>query len=433
MLKVSDNGRFLVYHDGRPFFYLGDTAWELFHRLNREQSDLYLANRAEKGFTVIQAVVLAELDGLGTPNAYGDLPLIDRDIERPNEAYFRHVDYIVDKAASLGLYIGMLPTWGDKVGLAPPKPIREHNARRYGRFLGRRYADKPIIWILGGDRDAEGVVEIWNELAGGLEEGDDGRNLMTFHPGSTRHSSTWFHHVDWLDFNMVQSGHAIDNANFLLIQREYNHLPPKPCMDGEPTYEDVPGDKPADRTVNSFHVRRNAYWSVFAGSHGHTYGDHPIWQMYEPPRKPLWEVRTAWHQALDIPGAFQMRHLKALMLSRPYLPRIPDQRVLLSGSSEGLDRVQVTRDGAIRQSDATYMMAYFPQHRRVQIDVGKISAGRLCGWWFNPRDGRAEHHWEFPNGGVMEFQPPTQVEGEDWVLVVDDAIREYPPPGGSVG
>ena len=33
-LKVSENKRFLVTADGKPFFYLGDTAWELFHRLN---------------------------------------------------------------------------------------------------------------------------------------------------------------------------------------------------------------------------------------------------------------------------------------------------------------------------------------------------------------------------------------------------------------
>ena len=32
--RVSDNRRFLLDQFGKPFFYLGDTAWELFHRLN---------------------------------------------------------------------------------------------------------------------------------------------------------------------------------------------------------------------------------------------------------------------------------------------------------------------------------------------------------------------------------------------------------------
>ncbi len=63
-LKVSENRRFLVKEDGSPFFYLGDTAWELFHRLDRDEAGRYLADRAAKGFRVIQAVVLAELDGL---------------------------------------------------------------------------------------------------------------------------------------------------------------------------------------------------------------------------------------------------------------------------------------------------------------------------------------------------------------------------------
>src|SRR3546814_573719 len=114
-LKVSENGHFLEYQNGDPFFWLGDTAWELFHRLDRKEAALYLENRAEKGFTVIQAVVLAEFDGLHTPNAYGDTPLTEDDPTRPNEAYFKHVDYIVRKASRLGLFIGMLPTWGDKV------------------------------------------------------------------------------------------------------------------------------------------------------------------------------------------------------------------------------------------------------------------------------------------------------------------------------
>src|SRR4051812_47911966 len=76
-LKVSENKRFLVTADGRPFFWLGDTAWELFHRLNREEAVRYLRNRAERRFTVIQAVALAELNGLNDPNPYGHRPLLD--------------------------------------------------------------------------------------------------------------------------------------------------------------------------------------------------------------------------------------------------------------------------------------------------------------------------------------------------------------------
>jgi len=105
-LQVSENRRFLEHRDGTPFLYLGDTAWELFHRLTREDAERYLELRRAQGFTVIQAVVLVEFDGLTAPNAYGDRPLKDNDPGQSNEAYFAHVDWIVKKAAQKGLFVG---------------------------------------------------------------------------------------------------------------------------------------------------------------------------------------------------------------------------------------------------------------------------------------------------------------------------------------
>ncbi len=186
-LRVMENGRYLALSDGRPFFYLGDTAWELFHRLDREEADRYLRNRADKGFTVIQAVVLAELGGLDDPNPYGETPLVDRDPTRPNEAYFEHVDYIVDRAEELGLFVGMLPTWGSwwkLVGENRTRLFTLETARAYGAFLGRRYAPKPIIWIVGGDQNVHGEEEraLIEAMAQGLREGDGGAHLITYHP-----------------------------------------------------------------------------------------------------------------------------------------------------------------------------------------------------------------------------------------------------------
>ena len=192
-LAISDNGRFLVFADGRPFFYLGDTAWELFHRLNREEATRYLEDRAAKGFTVIQAVAIAELDRHTVPNPYGHLPLVDLDPARPavqdgpQNDYWDHVDFIVDKANDLGLHIGFLPTWGrywhdTREG---QRPIFDAaNAEAYGKWLGQRYRDKDLIWILGGDRPIESQQqkEIIRAMARGLRDGDGGAHLQTFHP-----------------------------------------------------------------------------------------------------------------------------------------------------------------------------------------------------------------------------------------------------------
>ncbi|MEL7586958.1 MAG: DUF4038 domain-containing protein, partial [Prolixibacteraceae bacterium] len=105
-LVVSENKRFLEFEDGTPFFWLGDTAWELFHRLSKDDAEKYLENRRAKGFTVIQAVILAELDGLRVPNMEGERPLIGNDPLKPNEKYFEHVDWVIKKAAEKGLFIG---------------------------------------------------------------------------------------------------------------------------------------------------------------------------------------------------------------------------------------------------------------------------------------------------------------------------------------
>ncbi|MGL6268217.1 MAG: DUF4038 domain-containing protein, partial [Chitinophagaceae bacterium] len=152
-LRVSENQRYLVHENGKPFYWLGETAWELFHRLNREEAEIFLKNRAEKGFTVIQAVALAELQGISEPNAYGALPIKDLDPTKPNDAYFNHVDWIVDKAAELGLYIALLPTWGDKLFKDKwgdgPEIFTVENAKVYGRWIGNRYKDrKNIIWVM---------------------------------------------------------------------------------------------------------------------------------------------------------------------------------------------------------------------------------------------------------------------------------------------
>lgn len=430
-LKVSENGRFLVHADGRPFFYLADTAWELFHRLNREEADLYLRNRSEKGFTVCQAVVIAEFDGLEIPNAYGEVPFTDMDPARPNEAYFAHVDWIVNRAAQYGLFTGMLPTWGSWLGgVDKDRPngnfFNESNVREYGRFLGNRYAGRPVIWVLGGDRVADTTAALWEQMARGIREGGGADQLVTYHPRGGHRSSKWFHDAPWMDFHMAQTGHSHESVNYPVIEKDYALPNPKPCMDGEPSYEYPPDAMPARRPVGGLQVRRNAYWAVFAGAHGHTYGAHPIWQMYDQGRHPKWDVVTPWHQALDLPGASHLVHLKRLLLARPYVSRIPDQSLLLSPQPGGTGQIQVTRDGTPGGSDASYILAYLPQGRQVELDTSRIPGGVLRVWWMNPRTGEGVGVADRPNAPRMVFTAPTETPGEDWVLVVDDAAKNYP-------
>ena len=434
-LRVSANQRFLEYQDGRPFFYLGDTAWELFHRLTREEAALYLENRARKGFTVIQAVVLAELRGLDEPNPYGDLPLVDKDPRRPNERYFRHVDAIVNKAESLGLFIGMLPTWGSywKSERREDPPIfNPTNAREFGRFLGKRYRDRAVIWILGGDHNVENDEEraVIEALAEGLREGDGGSHLITYHPRGPGLSSVMFHNARWLDFNMVQSSHgAKDHDNGLFAEHDWKLSPPKPTLDGEPRYEGIQvgfyfNFAPRYERFDDYDVRQAAYWSLLAGACGHTYGHNSIWQMYAPPRKPVLAADIPWQEALDHPGAFQMGLMRRLFESRPFTKLQPAQHMILDGPQHGGAKIR-----AALSEDGSFAFVYSPRGERFTINKELRRAKQMREIWFDPRYGYVYVVHTSETAGIQTYTPPTSGRGNDWVLVIEDVDKEFPLPG----
>lgn len=449
-LKVSDNKRFLVTSDNKPFFYLGDTAWELFHRTNREEAERYLKNRASKGYTVIQAVALAELDGLNDPNSYGHRPLVNNNPTTPdvkdgaNNDYWDHVDFVVKRAGELGLYIGFLPTWGDKYNKKwgqGPEIFTPNNAATYGEWLGKRYKDVTnIIWIMGGDRPLENDThkEIIRAMALGLRRGDGGAHLITFHPTGGAGSSQHLHRDAWLDFNMRQNGHVAEfTGRYDKTREDYDRTPIKPVLDGEPIYEDHPVNFKAKEFGHSVatDVRRPLYWNLFTGAFGHTYGHHSVWQMWQPGRNPINNPLMSWSEALDQPGAAQMQYGRHLIESRPFLTRVPDDSLLVTHKPDaaeiptampgaGLKRFVATRD-----SEGSYAMIYAPTGRKFKVNLTKLSGEKLRGWWFNPRDGKATLIGEWAKTNEREFITPTPGEDLDWVLVLDDVKKKYGAPG----
>ncbi len=438
LLEVSENGRYLLQEDGAPFFYLGDTAWRLLYKLDRAETDDYLEDRAAKGFNVIQMVVLDTRFG---PNQDGEHAFHDHDVTRPNEKFFAHLDYVVDRCVDLGMRVGMFLNWGYVVtgmlmgGRKEVEPlVNLDNAHAFGKFLGERYGEKPVIWVVGGDDLPWGKEAVFAEQVRGIKDGDGGRGLVTYHPcGSgergfdpNNHSSTWFHNEDWLDFNMLQSGHTFGSRNHEMIAHDWNLTPPKPVLDAEPSYENMPHNlNDGQHRMDDSDVRLGAYWALFAGACGHVYGCNDIFQFWAPGgEQPTFGARIPWRTALQFAGTFQMRFAKQLFESRPYVDRIPDDSLVTAVDPEA-------RKGhvcATRGADGGWAFVYSTRGYSFTIDMEKLSGETVRAAWFDPRTGTSETIGEFAAEGEQTFAPPRIGHGYDWVLVLDDVSRGFALP-----
>lgn len=428
--KPWEHGPLRVHHDGRylingetPFFWMGDTAWLLFHILDIENTRIYLQNRKDKAFNVIQAVLIRDAANKG---------LRDSDFSHPDgeSDFWRHVDAVLDMAGDLGLYIGLLPCWGSMVKQGFLKP---ENAAAYGEFLAKRYGGREnVIWILGGDIRGDQNGEVWPVLAESIKKIAPDQ-LIGYHPFGRTSSSLWFDGAGWLDFNMFQSGHRRydqrtlkewdDNAakegwfgedSWRYVLRDYAASVRRPTLDGEPSYEQIPQGlhDSAQPYWQDYDIRRYAYWSVLEGACGHTYGHNAIMQFHqEGAGSGSYGVKSTWQEALHHPGSGQMGHLVSLMNSVDFISGRAAQQ-LLPENGEAYDRVS-----AFMGKD--FVIFYHYRGETFSADLGKTGWNSACTWWFDPAAGVYSYLGQYRCGERASFVPPRKPEGQnDWVLLL---------------
>jgi len=431
-LKVSDNHRFLATADDDPFFWLGDTGWLLFSKLTREETEQYLENRKQKGFNVIQVMVLHGVRNV--VNVYGDTALVDGKVDKPvitpgnnfedpaQYDFWDHIDYVVDLAAKKGIYMGLVPVWGSNVRGGQ---VSGEEAGRYAVWLAERFKNRNnIIWLNGGDVKGSDSLRVWNIIGNTIRRNNPDQ-LITFHPFGRTQSSEWFHNENWLDFNMFQSGHrrydqdttdlAYGEDNWKYAQYDYSLVPVKPTIDGEPSYEGIP--QGLHDTTQPYwtdnEVRRYAYWSVFAGCCGFTYGHSAIMQFYRPGDNPGYGAKEYWTAAMDAPGASQMKYLRDLILSKPYFERIPANELLAGEQGTKYDYIAITRG-------EDYLFGYTWNGNNISLDMSKLPWTNYSIKWFDPRNGTFSSAGNAANDGMVTFNPPGDKEnGNDWVLVLE--------------
>lgn len=434
-LQVSANSRYLQHADGTPFFWLGDTGWLLPERLNRDEAAYYLQHCKEAGFNVVQ---VQTVNGVPAMNIYGqsshpygyDFSRIDQpDVY----GYWNHIDYIIDTAERQGIYIGMVCIWG---GLVKAGLMDTAQAKAYGTFLANRYKNRPnIIWIIGGDTYGNIKTEVWDTLASTIKAIDK-NHLMTFHPFGRTLSTTWFNDASWLDFNMFQSGHrrygqskdyknsllppGTEEDNWRYVEQSHSMKPMRPVIDGEPSYEAIPQGlhDPKEGFWKAEDARRYAYWSVFAGAFGHTYGHNSIMQFLKPGVNAAYGATKLWYDALNDEGYNQMKHLKKLILAFPFFERIPDQSIIAGKNGEKYERLIATRG-------EDYLLVYNYTGRTMEINIDKISGKTKKAWWYSPRNGNVTYIGEFNSKTITVKPEGSQTDGNDWVLIVADSSKDY--------
>ena len=272
---------------------------------------------------------------------------------------------------------------------------------------------------------------IWRDVASGLAEGLGQRPLILYHPqGGPDSSSVFLHNEPWLSVNGMQSGHGSghDVPVWEWIARDYALKPSKPTLDLEPNYEDHPFNPwprwdPATGYFRDLDVRKQVYRSVFAGGCGVTYGHHAVWGFVGKRNDVINFADRDWIDGLQRPAGRQMISLRALMESRPFFTRMPDQSLIAGEAGQGAVHLQATRD-----VNGSYAFVYFPLNDlAVKLNLTRLRAPHLRAWWYDPRTGVGTLIGLVDAMPQAEFRSPPY--GPDWVLVLDDPAAGYAPPG----
>ena len=381
-LKISENGHYLTTGDGTPFFWQGDTEWELFRYFTVAEARDLMVERRKQGFNVIQVMVNGVFPEWGSAKGMKEWKGLrswkNGNPLTPDEAYFKRVDSIVSIADQLGiiLVVGVYHAKDDDAGR-----ITVLNAKQWTAWLTKRYLNyKNIIYCMYPHADQASFPMIRTAVQGILEN-DKGNHLITMHPDPSPVSSSFMHTEFWLSFNTLQTW-STDLMNYDMVRSDYLRIPSKPVVDGEARYEEEDGTTP-------FEVRRAGYWSCLAGGF-YTYGHRDNWKSPGTWRK--------WHAS---PGAYQMTVMGNFFRSIDWWKMIPDQAVFEKWTNGNV---------AARSSDGDWIVAYLTDRSPVTINLRYITSfSGSTAMWINPVTGERTPVDEFANTGKVTFTMPA-----DW-------------------
>jgi hypothetical protein len=423
MLTLSSSRTHLL-RDGRPFFWLADTAWNGICKATPDEWRAYLQTRAAQGFTAIQFVCTHW-------RAYDEEPAFTlgrrgRALAGPsglrmNEDFYARRDPLVQMIRDHGLIPAPVLLWAC-TPRDPGQYLSEADAITVARYLVDRWGGDDTAYLLGGDGDYRGdkaprwqrigrAVFPQNARGAGVPPAHTTSPLVTMHPGGQMWVTEEFRHEPWFGFHGYQSGHG-DSDDHLRWLLNGPPVPPwqadpvHPLINLEPNYE-THISYHSQRRFTDHDVRRAAYWSLLlAPTAGVTYGNNSIWWWAREPGVPMDHANIGmvepWHAGLDLPGVRSMAILRRFFDQIAWwtLRPAPD---LLTDQPDAADPARHIALAA--NADRTLAVAYLPCGGTLNLSAELADLNRQ---WFDPRTG------EFRDAAAL-----TAPDERDWVLLLN--------------
>jgi hypothetical protein len=417
---LSANRRYFVQGYNKPWFWLGDTAWNGALMSTKDEWNTYLADRAAKKFSVIQ-LVLTQWRA-GRQDELGQTAFTGTDPIRINPAFFQRMDARINAVNDQGLVAAPVLLWAltSKDKESPGANLSEEQAIVLARYMVARYGAHHVVWFLGGDGNYRGAnAERWKTIGRAVFPQGGWRRPVSLHPQGMQSPWAEFKDEFWLDLFTYQSGHGGDAAKWRWNATQgpavdWRLEPAHPVIDAEINYEGHTNyqGKPIDDAA----VRRAAWYSLLAAPvAGVTYGSHGIWFWSRKPEVPLDHPRTGvalpWNQCLNYPGARQMTVLRDVLSSMEWWSMIPD-RSLFSDLKE--DTEFRNYPVAARAEDRDFALLYLPANPTVELDLSAFKQD-MKATWIDPRTGVRRPGGKLrPAYGVTVKTP----SDSDWLLLL---------------
>ncbi|MFL6304110.1 MAG: DUF4038 domain-containing protein [Candidatus Sulfotelmatobacter sp.] len=431
-LALSPDKKYLVNQTtGQPFFITGEAAWSLLVQLNNADALAYLQDRANKGYNAIIVNLIEHEYGdtecsAGRGNNAGDCPFTGAPFATPNEAYFAHADYVIQEAERLGITVFLYPTYSGyecnaEGWCADIQAASVTTMSHWGTYVANRYKSfSNIFWIIGGDIDpgSYGIKDKLNTVAVAIRAADP-NHLMSAHGRPAEAALDIWTGFPWLDTNTEYIESTITAP---MAFTQYQRRDFLPFYLTEDYYE-------GEYSTTAKQLRTESYTAVLSGAYlGAFFGNNPIWCFQEKHAAILTcDAKPSWQSQLNSLGSISHSWFGKLFRSREHWKLVPDIKhtVVTAGYGSGADLTTTART-----SDGQSILSFIPNGNDtvLTVNMAKITdvGGKARVWWFNPATGAVVDGGKLPNRGMHRFTAPG---AQDWVLVLDSAAAQFPPPG----